>query len=117
MPHRPDQVASLIRRAVQTVLGRGLHDPRVRGLVSVTGVRVDPDLSHAAVYVSVLPAERSALALKGLERAAARIQTQVGEAVQLRRVPRLTFHLDESLKKQAEFDAAIAEIRDDGDDP
>ena len=117
MNHRPDQVASLIRRAVQTVLGRGLHDPRVRGLVSVTRVRVEQDLAHAAVYVSVLPAEHAGLTLHGLQRAAPRIQRRVGEAVRLRRVPRLTFHLDESIKKQAEFDAALAEARDDGDGP
>jgi ribosome-binding factor A len=117
MTHRPDQVASLIRRAVQTVLGRGLHDPRVRGLVSVTRVRVEHDLAHAAVYVSVLPAEHAALTLKGLQGAAARIQAHVGKAVRLRRVPQLSFHLDESIKKQAEFDAALAEARGDGDGP
>ncbi len=117
MTHRPDQVASLIQRAVQTVLSRGLSDPRIRGLVSVTRVRVDDALSQAAVYVSVLPAEHADLSLKGLQHAAARIRTQIGKAVQLRRMPRLSFHLDESIKKQAEFDAALAEARDEGDGP
>ncbi|MHC4306236.1 MAG: 30S ribosome-binding factor RbfA, partial [Planctomycetota bacterium] len=114
MTHRPDQVASLIQRAVQTVLGRGLSDPRIRGLVSVTGVRVDQALSQAAIYVSVLPAEHADLTLKGLQHAAPRIRTRIGKVVQLRRMPRLSFHLDESIKKQAEFDAALAEARDDG---
>ena len=48
MPRRPDQVASLIQRAVQAVLGRGLGDPRIRGLVSVTKVRLDHALSFDA---------------------------------------------------------------------
>ncbi|MHC4127229.1 MAG: 30S ribosome-binding factor RbfA [Planctomycetota bacterium] len=117
MTHRPDQVASLIQRAVQTVLSRGLSDPRIRGLVSVTRVRVDDALSQAAVYVSVLPAEHANLSLKGLQHAASRIRKQIGKAVQLRRMPRLSFHLDERIKKQAEFDAALAEARDDGDGP
>ncbi len=117
MTHRPDQVASLIQRAVQTVLSRGLNDPRIRGLVSVTKVRVDDALSQAVVHVSVLPAERADLSLKGLQHAAARIRKQIGKAVKLRRMPRLSFHLDESIKKQAEFDAALAEARDDGDGP
>ena len=117
MPHRPDQVASLIQRAVQMALSRGLNDPRIRGLVSVTKVNVDDALSQAAIYVSVLPAERADLSLKGLEHAAARIRKQIGKAVKLRRMPRLSFHLDESIKKQAEFDAALAEARDDGDGP
>ena len=117
MPHRPDQVASLIQRAVQTVLSRGLNDPRIRGLVSVTKVHVDDAPFQAAVYVSVLPAEHADLSLKGLQHAASRIRKQIGKAVQLRRMPRLSFHLDESIKKQAEFDAALAEARDDGDGP
>jgi len=117
MTHRPDQVASLIQRAVQTVLSRGLSDPRIRGLVSVTRVRVDDALSQATVYVSVLPAEHADLSLRGLQHAASRIRTQVGKAVESRRMPRLSFHLDERIKKQAEFDAALAETRDDGDDP
>jgi ribosome-binding factor A len=116
MTHRPDQVASLIRRAVQTVLGRELNDPRIRGLVSVTRVQVDQDLGHAAVFVSVLPAKHAGLTLQGLQRAAARIQGRVGGAVRMRRVPRLSFHLDESIKKQAEFDAALAEVRDEHPD-
>ena len=117
MTQRSDQVASLIHRAVQTVLGRGLNDPRIRGLVSVTRVRVDHDLAHAAVYISVLPAEHAGLTLEGLQRAASRIRGRVGGAVRLRRVPRLSFHLDESIKKQAEFDAALAEAREDGNGP
>ncbi|MHC4080906.1 MAG: 30S ribosome-binding factor RbfA [Planctomycetota bacterium] len=117
MPHRPDQVASIIQRAVQTVLGRGLSDPRIRGLVSVTKVQVDQALSQAAVYVSVLPAEHAVLALQGLQHAAPRIQNQIAKSVQLRRMPRLSFHLDESIKKQAEFDAALAEARGDGNGP
>ena len=111
MSHRPDQIASLIQRAVQSVLERDLNDPRVRGLVSVTRVRVDHDLRHADVHLSVLPAERASLTMEGIRHAAAAIQSRVGKAVRLRRVPRLTFHLDESIKKQAEFEAALAENR------
>ena len=110
MTHRPDQVASLIQRAVQTVLGRGLSDPRIRGLVSVTKVRVDHALSQAQVHVSVLPAEDADLTLKGLQHAAPRIRTQVGKSVQLRRMPQLSFHLDESIKKQAQL-IADQEVR------
>lgn len=113
MPRRPDQVASLIQRAVQAVLGRGLGDPRIRGLVSVTKVRVDQALTQAEVFVSVLPGEHGELTLKGLQHAAPRFQAAVGEAARLRRVPRIRFHLDESIKKQAEFDAALADARQD----
>ncbi len=111
MNHRRDQVASQIQRAVQTGLSRGLHDPRVRGLVSVTKVDIDGPLKNAAIYVSVLPQEYADLTIQGLQHAAPRMQSQLGKSIRMRRTPKLTFHLDESHKKQAQFDAALADAR------
>ena len=107
MSHHADQVASVIRRAVQDILSRGLNDPRVRGLVSVTRVKLSPDLAEAAIGVSVLPEEHADLAFKGICHATPHIQAEVGRRVALRRVPRIRFTLDRTLKNQAETLAAI----------
>lgn len=107
MPQRTEQVASVVRHAVQRVLSRGVNDPRVRGLVSVTKVDITPDLAEARVYVSILPAEHAELTMHGLRSAARHIQGEIADEVASRRLPRLVFKLDESLKKQAEIDAAI----------
>jgi ribosome-binding factor A len=104
-----DQVASVLHRAVQQVITRGLNDPRVRGLISVTKVQVSGDLADATVSVSVMPAERAELTLHGLRHAARYIRTEVGRSVRMRRVPRLSFKLDASLKKEAQVIAAINE--------
>ncbi len=109
MTHRREQITSTIHRAVQTVIGRGLNDPRVRGLVSVTKVLVDDDLSHATVYVSVMPADRGELTMHGLRAAAKRIRSEVGNMVRMRRVPRLTFRLDDSIKRHAELEQSLKE--------
>jgi ribosome-binding factor A len=111
MTHRLEQVGSVIRVAVQSVLARGLNDPRVRGLVSVTKVEVAPDLSEARVFVSVLPAEHSELTMHGLKSAAGHIQSEIAKQVAARRMPRLAFRLDDSLKKQAAIDAALFRSR------
>ncbi len=111
MKQRVDQIASVIRRAVGSALSRGLHDRRVRGLISVTDVTVDKDLGEATVHVSVLPAEHAQLTLHGLQHAAPRLRAQLGKSLSLRRIPRLQFRLDDSLKKQAEFDRALGEAR------
>lgn len=102
-----EQVESLIKRAVQTVLTRGLSDPRVRGLISVTKVKVSPDLANATVWVSVLPEEQAKLSLRGVQHAASHIRSQVSSMVAIRKTPRLSFQLDDSLKKQAAIHAAI----------
>ncbi len=111
MSHRPDQIASVIQRAVQTVIGRGLNDPRVRGMVSVTKVLVDPDISEATVFVSVMPVKHAKLTVHGLEHAAGRIRRLIGRAIRMRRLPKLSFRLDDSLKRQAQLEATIREQR------
>lgn len=106
-----EQAASVIRRAVQTILARGLNDPRVRGLVSVTEVKLSEDGSQARVFVSILPAEHSELTMHGLHHAAKYIRGQLGKEVRLRRLPRIEFRLDKSIKKQSEVMAALAAAR------
>lgn len=105
------QVASVIQRAVQAVLTRGLNDPRVRGLISVTQVKVSADLAEARVFVSIVPAEHAELAMHGLRNAARHVRHEISSTVKLRRVPRISFHLDESLKKEADVLAAISRVR------
>ena len=111
MSHHADQVASVIHRAVQDILSRGLNDPRVRGLISVTEVKLSPDLAEAAIGVSVLPEEHADLSFKGIRHATAHIQAELGRRVALRRVPRIRFTLDPTLKKQADTLAAINRSR------
>ncbi len=104
---RHAHVAAQIRRSLQLLLAKGLNDPRIRGLVSITGVDLSPDHTNARVLVSVLPGEHGPLAVAGLRHAAGRLHGQVGRALRLRRVPRLDFELDDSLKKQARLDASL----------
>jgi ribosome-binding factor A len=103
------QAESVIRRTLQEILIRGLSDPRVRGLLSVTRVTLSPDGADATVYVSVLPQEHAEMTLHGLRHAAKFLRTQLGTRVQMRRLPRLAFRLDEALKIEARTLAAIAE--------
>ena len=107
MSIRTEQLASTLRKAVQQVITRGLNDPRVRGLVSVTGVQVSPDLAEAYIDVSIFPREHSKLTMHGLKSSAGHIRSDVSNFTKLRRTPRLVFRLDESLKKQADVLAAI----------
>ncbi|MGI9012978.1 MAG: 30S ribosome-binding factor RbfA [Phycisphaerales bacterium] len=110
MSIRTEQIGSTLRRAIQDVIARGLHDPRIRGLVSVTAVTVSPDLAEAYVDVSIFPRQHAELAMHGLKHSAGRIRHDVSDMTRLRRMPRLLFRLDESLKKQADVHAAIAAV-------
>lgn len=111
MSRRTERVASAIERALQDLLARGLNDPRVKGLVTVTKVRVSEDLAAAVVSVSVLPAEHETVTLHGLRSAAAFIRRQIGDKVEIRKLPSLEFQLDRSIKREAEVLAALDRVR------
>ncbi|MEE2907176.1 MAG: 30S ribosome-binding factor RbfA [Planctomycetota bacterium] len=111
MGHHRAQIESVLRRSVQDVLARGLSDPRIRGVVTVTRVEVSPDGRQGTVWCSVMPAEKAALVEQGLKHAAGRIHRELKQTLEMRRVPRLRYKIDESLKREAEVLAAIQEAR------
>lgn len=108
MGHRHEQMAASIHRGLQELVARGFQDPRISGLITITSVKVSPDLHHASVMVSVLPAEKQQLTLHGLKSASRFIRRELGELVNTRQLPELNFKSDESLKKEA---AVLEQIR------
>ena len=108
MSRRTEQMSATIRDALQAVIDRGLADPRISGLITVTQVRVTDDLKSAFVEISVLPGEKQDLTMHGLRAAARHIRREVGDHVAIKQMPELVFRLDQSLKKQAGVLDAIA---------
>lgn len=115
MSRRTEQMASTLLRALQEIITRGLQDPRVSGLITVTGLRVSEDKREATVMVSVLPADRQELTMHGLRAAVPHIRHQLGEMVDMRNTPNLSFKLDGSLKKQAGVIAAMSKVSEERD--
>lgn len=68
-------------------------------LVSVSTVRVSPDLSIARAYLSIFPSDKAAEMLKSIEASARTIRYELAQRVrfQLRKTPELQFYLDDSL--------------------
>jgi ribosome-binding factor A len=106
------RVAEEIRHILAGILLRGdLHDAALAGVsVTVSEVRISPDLKNATVYS--LPFGKAAVkdVMKGLNRSAPYLRSQVGAALNLRYAPTLTFvpdlsfdeakHIDELLKSE-----------------
>ena len=68
-------------------------------LVSVSGVKISPDLSVAKIYVSIFPSDKSEAVMAVLEENANALRGELGAKVgkQLRIVPEITFYIDSSL--------------------
>lgn len=111
---RPDRVAEAIREEVATFLAEGVKDPRVVGLVTVTGVDVTRDLRHAKVYVSILGSDTErAATLDGLASVASHLRSRIGRALRLRSAPEIVFRLDESIARAARIETLLAQIHNE----
>ena len=111
---RPDRVAEAVREAVATFLAEGVKDPRVTGLVTVTGVDVTRDLRHAKVHVSILgtDAEKKET-MEGLQSVAGHLRARLGRTLRLRMTPDLEFRYDASIAHAARIDSLLEQIRTD----
>lgn len=102
-----------LQRIVSETLLTQVQDPRI-GFVTVTKVQVSKEFDTAKVFVSVLgtEAEREE-SLKGLRSAAPFLQSRIGKAMRLRRVPLLRFLYDDSLDRGFRVKEALRGILDE----
>jgi ribosome-binding factor A len=112
-PRRADRVAEAIREEVATFLADGAKDPRIVGLVTVTGVDVTQDLRHAKIFVSVMGSDvERRSTLEGLQSAAAHLRARLGRSLRLRFAPELSFQSDASVARAARIETLLEQIRD-----
>ena len=113
--HRPERVSELIRQSVSAWLTSEVRDPRI-GFVTVIGVDVSTDLSHANVRVSVMGTEEEkAKSLEGLASAARFLRAQLSAELHLRTSPELHFHLDRGIEHAQRIDRVLKGLKETGD--
>ncbi len=108
---RMERVARQVQMILAEVLIEGLKDPRYRP-VTVTHVRVSPDLRHADVRFMPLgqqgdPAEIESV----LNAAAGYLQREVGRRIRMKFTPRFRFHVDTQGEEALHMQALLNDIR------
>lgn len=103
MSRRTERLSGLFRSELADLISNELRDPRISGMISITGVDVSPDLERATVYVSVLADEEKhqAASLRVLNSAAPFLRKQLMERVHIRRVPTFEFEADHTIEEGA----------------
>ncbi len=111
---RPQRVAEAIREAVAEFLTAEARDPRI-GLVTVTAVKVTPDLKRAVVAVMVHGGdEAKEQSRKALTHASGAVRRIIGDRLRLKTVPEVVFELDHELERAARIDRLLADLRESG---
>ena len=101
---RQQKIARVIRESVSKTILRGLSDPRVKGLISVTEVDVSPDMKNATVYLSILTPENRGqdTIFEAVCHAASHFQHQLSSELTGKCCPQLQFKQDQKVKKTLE---------------
>lgn len=96
---RQKKVARLIQKEVADIFLRKGVEYAPGKMVSITKVRVSPDLSYARIYISIFPSEKHDEVLESISTHAGKIRFDLGHKVrtQLRIVPEIAFFIDDSL--------------------
>ena len=107
------RVGEQVRHILSDILARGdVHDDTLQShMVSVTEVRMSPDLRHALVFVKPLLGQDEEVVLKALRTHTAFLQREVASRVQLKYAAKLKFRADESFDEGGKIDALLRDPR------
>ena len=106
---RQKKVSKLLQKELSVIFQKETHQFLGNILVTVTGVRISPDLSVAKAYLSIFPVEKPKEALAILKKKKKMFRTILGNSCrhQLRIVPELIFYLDDSAEYAEEIDRLL----------
>lgn len=116
MSQRTQRLADQIQRELAILIRQELKDPRL-GMVTVSSVKVSPDMGYADIYVTVIGSnldEKPDESIRILNDAAGFLRGEVGRAIRTRVTPRLRFHFDEVTARGNRMAALISQaVRED----
>ncbi len=115
MSIRTEKVASLLKEEIGAILQKEYRDPGM-GLLTVTDVRVTPDLRIAKVYLSIYGSEEiRRTTMARLEHDKALLRSQLAKRVRIKFMPALELHRDDTLDRVERINAILKKINDDRD--
>ena len=111
--HRPERVAQMVQELLGELFARGMRDPRI-GLVTITGVKMSPDLREARVFWTVHgDAEQRKHTGRGLDKARGFLRHEIGVQLKLRVTPELSFTYDEAIDRGERIEQLIRQVHDE----
>ena len=105
-----------VSRVISKALYEEIRNPKIKGLISVTKVRITPDLKFADVYFSIMPMGQITpdvdKVLEGLNEIKGYLRRLVSESINIRYVPEIRIHLDNSIEHAVKISKLLKDIQD-----
>lgn len=111
MNHRLERVESQLQQELSFILMQKVQNPDF-GLITVTNVRVSPDLKIARVYISVFNREQREPALEQIVGMTSLFRSMLGSRIKLRYTPELKFFIDDTLDYVEKIEGLIKQVHD-----
>jgi len=112
--HRIDKIENLIKKEVSLIFLFELQNMD-SGLITITNVRVSPDLKIAKIYVSIFENERREMVLEKIKSKTKFIRSKLASRITIKFVPELKFFLDDTLDYVEKIEGLIKKIHENDD--
>ena len=102
--YKLDRINEELKREVSNIINYELKNSKVTGMISITKVKVTPDLRYARVWISALNCKNKKETLLGLKQSAGFIRGCIAKKINLRLTPELVFEFDETIEYGEKID-------------
>jgi ribosome-binding factor A len=114
MSHRIDKIEHLIKEEISLIFLYKMDDPAL-SLITITNVKVSPDLKNVKIYLSVFDKEKRELVLEKVKASTGYIRSELAQRIRIRYVPELRFFIDDTIDYVEKIENLIKKIHDDDD--
>jgi ribosome-binding factor A len=114
MSHRIEKIEHLIKEEISLIFLYKMQDPAL-SLLTITNVKVSPDLKLVKIYLSVFDKEKRELVLERVKASTGYIRTELAQRIRIRYIPELKFFIDDTLDYVEKIENLIKKIHNDDD--
>lgn len=108
--NRLNRINEELKKEISQIISFELKNPDATGLISVTKVKITPDLKYAKVYVSMLNSKSKEKTMEALKKSAGYIRSEIAKRVNLRITPELVFEEDDSMEYGEKIDKILKDL-------
>ena len=109
--NRLDRIDEELKKEISQVINYELNNSKLKGIISVTKVKITPDLRYAKIYISVLDMKEKGTVLTGLKESSGYIRSRIASTINLRITPELVFVYDDSEEKANRIEDILRDLK------
>lgn len=108
--NRLNRIDEELRKEISNIISFEIKNPDATGLISVTKVKITPDLKYAKVYISMLNSKNKEKTLEALKKSSGYIRSEIAKRINLRITPELVFEEDDSMEYGMKIDSILKDL-------